>query len=439
MIKKFNFLFSAILIVTQYCMAQNVGIGNINPQARLDIAGDVIFRDEVLNVSNGLTYALNVNNPKSSHYRISGPTENFIVAGITAGAADRMITLNNRSGYKMTILNNFGLGGIAIDKIITGTGNSLIVYDGGSVSLTYSTNTNRWEVINSHETNLNVMESNTNQLEKITEGGKTGWRLLGKLPDNYGDIGDKAVDFSDNNAASTLSGATGENAFAAGKSTIASGLVATAFGHGCEAKGDHSTAMGFYTTANGILSTAMGSLSSTDNHLASFVINGSSNASYSNITKSTADYQMMMNFDEYIFWCNTPGKYVKFWNDGGISLSGGICAQGSVQANQVNCFSDIRLKKDIRRIKSSLKNLLEIKPVNYYMKTDVNNHSLQTGVIAQEIEKIYPELVNKNNEGILSVNYIGLIPHLIKSIQEQQNQIEDLKVMVKELLKKENK
>lgn len=433
--KKYPLVLAIFILINQISFSQNVGIGTLNPQARLDVVGDVVFRDETLNVTNGITLALNVNTQKSSYYRITGPTDNFMIARITAGVNDRIINLNNRSGYTMTLFNNFGLGGIATDKIITGTENSLLVYNGGSVSLTYSTNSNRWEVLNGHQTNLNVRESNTNQLEKITEGGNSGWRLLGKQPQNYGDIGDKAVDFSDNSSASSTSGATGENAFAAGQSTVASGLASTAFGGYCEAKGSHSTAMGYYSIANGITSTAMGVLCSTDNHLGSFVINGSSNATYSNITRNTADYQMMMNFNEYVFWCNTPGKYVKFWYDGGISLSGGICAQGTVVASQVNCFSDIRLKKDITPIESSLKNLLLIKPVNYYLNTDKLSKSQQTGVIAQEIEKLYPELVSKNNEGILSVNYIGLIPHLIKSIQEQQNQINELKSMVKELIK----
>ena len=79
----------------------------------------------------------------------------------------------------------------------------------------------------------------------------------------------------------------------------------------------------------------------------SFVFNGSSNAHPNNYTTNTASNQMMMNFNEYVFWTNTPGKQVKFWADGGISTTGGICAQGAIVGSQANCFSDIRMKKNV--------------------------------------------------------------------------------------------
>ena len=39
-------------------------------------------------------------------------------------------------------------------------------------------------------------------------------------------------------------------------------------------------------------------------------------------------------------------------------------------------------------------------------------------MIAQEVQKIFPELVNTDEKGFLSVNYIGLIPHLIEAVKE---------------------
>nr|WP_229215128.1 hypothetical protein [Dyadobacter bucti] len=43
------------------------------------------------------------------------------------------------------------------------------------------------------------------------------------------------------------------------------------------------------------------------------------------------------------------------------------------------------------------------------------------------MEEIFPELVQTDSEGIKSVNYIGLIPHMIESIKELQNQFSQLK------------
>ncbi len=95
-------------------------------------------------------------------------------------------------------------------------------------------------------------------LEKITENGNTGWRLVGRNLDNYGDIGFNAIDLSDSNNASTTRGATGENSTAMGSGTIASGLTSTAMGSGTTASGLASTAMGTGTIASGLTSTAMG-------------------------------------------------------------------------------------------------------------------------------------------------------------------------------------
>jgi hypothetical protein len=52
---------------------------------------------------------------------------------------------------------------------------------------------------------------------------------------------------------------------------------------------------------------------------------------------------------------------------------------------------------------------------------------LQTGLIAQEVEKIFPELVKTDEEGFKSVNYIGLVPHLIEAIKELKLENQELK------------
>ena len=53
------------------------------------------------------------------------------------------------------------------------------------------------------------------------------------------------------------------------------------------------------------------------------------------------------------------------------------------------------------------------------------DQSTQIGVIAQEVQKLFPELVKENAKGELSVNYSGLIPLLITAMKEQQQLIEN--------------
>ena len=56
--------------------------------------------------------------------------------------------------------------------------------------------------------NFSGSSKNISQLEKITEGGNTGWRILGRNPDNYANIGQQAIDFSFSNSISTTNGAS---------------------------------------------------------------------------------------------------------------------------------------------------------------------------------------------------------------------------------------
>ncbi|WP_179019792.1 tail fiber domain-containing protein [Winogradskyella forsetii] len=114
---------------------------------------------------------------------------------------------------------------------------------------------------------------NVTGLEKITESGNTGWRLVDRNPTNYGSIGSGAIDlsYSDRNAAEER-GATGlystaigyntraseYNSVAIGNFANASDTSSIAIGSGASASGGGSIALGSYTLASGSSSTAMG-------------------------------------------------------------------------------------------------------------------------------------------------------------------------------------
>ena len=57
----------------------------------------------------------------------------------------------------------------------------------------------------------------------------------------------------------------------------------------------------------------------------------------------------------------------------------------------------------------------------------------QIGMIAQEVEKVLPELVSEDPDGFLSVNYANLVSVLVEANKEQQKLIEDLQERVKKL------
>jgi hypothetical protein len=95
-------------------------------------------------------------------------------------------------------------------------------------------------------------------LERITEGANTGWRLIGRNPANYGDIGSGAVDFSNSNTASTVRGARGSNSVAYGVNTRAVGSSSDAGGNSTQANGSNSFSRGNNSIADGNTSSVLG-------------------------------------------------------------------------------------------------------------------------------------------------------------------------------------
>jgi len=96
---------------------------------------------------------------------------------------------------------------------------------------------------------------------------------------------------------------------------------------------------------------------------------------------------------------------------------------GTITCIDINSTSDINLKEHIHSIDDPLAKVMQINGVGFRWK-DTKEDAI--GVIAQDIEEIFPELV-KNNDHIKTVNYNGLIGVLIEAIKEQQRQIEELK------------
>ena len=99
-------------------------------------------------------------------------------------------------------------------------------------------------------------------LEALDEGNGFGWRLIGRNPANYGNIGLNAIDFSNSSGASGTRGATGMDAFVWGQNNTASSDASTAWGRGTVSSNTYTTAFGYKTIASGFMSTAWGTYSS---------------------------------------------------------------------------------------------------------------------------------------------------------------------------------
>jgi hypothetical protein len=98
--------------------------------------------------------------------------------------------------------------------------------------------------------------------------------------------------------------------------------------------------------------------------------------------------------------------------------------------------SDLRFKKNIETIDSPIEKIMNIKGVSFEWKTsEYKDKGLPEGrhygVIAQEVEKVLPEIVKEGPNGEKAVSYIELIPILTEAIKEQQKQIDSLRSEVK--------
>ncbi len=95
----------------------------------------------------------------------------------------------------------------------------------------------------------------------------------------------------------------------------------------------------------------------------------------------------------------------------------------------VTAYSDARVKKNINTLEKALDKVLKLRGVSY-QRTDMDGDKTHIGVIAQEVEKILPEVVSENDKGHLNVAYGNIVGILIEAIKEQQTQIEDLKAKI---------
>ena len=195
--------------------------------------------------------------------------------------------------------------------------------------------------------------------------------------------------------------ASAQHSTAIGRSLTASGINSLAMGVSTTASGDASTAMGLRNKARSYGETAIG-LYNTD-----YTPNSTTNFDSSDrlfvIGNGTS---LIAHSDALIIFKN-----------GDATLSGTLTQ-----------LSDVQLKMNITALEQSLDKLLKLQGVNYHWN-EVKPHdieSLQTGFIAQEVEKILPELVNQGSGGYKSVNYIGLIPHLIEALKESDQKVKKL-------------
>ena len=100
-------------------------------------------------------------------------------------------------------------------------------------------------------------------------------------------------------------------------------------------------------------------------------------------------------------------------------------------SGDLNSTSDERLKKNIKPIDNALADICQLEGVTFDWR---DTGTQGQGFIAQQVEPIIPDVVNTDEDtGMKSINYVGLIGHLVEAIKTQQTQIDDLKAEIQSM------
>lgn len=105
-----------------------------------------------------------------------------------------------------------------------------------------------------------------------------------------------------------------------------------------------------------------------------------------------------------------------------LDVNGTIRATGDVIA-----YSDARVKENVNTIGNALEKVISMRGVEY---NKIGETEQKIGVIAQEIEKVLPQVVQEDSNGMKSVAYGNIVGVLIEAIKEQQKQIDELKAII---------
>ena len=117
-----------------------------------------------------------------------------------------------------------------------------------------------------------------------------------------------------------------------------------------------------------------------------------------------------------------------------LQVTGQIASTDNITAYY---SSDIKLKDNLRPIESALFKVNQIS--GYEFDWNEHSHEIQqekghdVGLVAQEVEKVLPEVIQIREDGIKAIAYEKVVPLLVEAIKEQQTLIEDLSNRIKTL------
>jgi hypothetical protein len=244
-------------------------------------------------------------------------------------------------------------------------------------------------------------------------------------------VGTGSMKMNDNGGNNTAVGGFSMNDNISGSGNVALGIIALYN----NTVGDYNTAVGYqagYGNITGNYNTYIGYKANTNgSHLNATAIGYSAYAECGNC--------MVLGSVSGKNGSNVTVNVGIGTTNPGYRLQVGTAGDGSqARANAWNVFSDERYKTDIEEIPNALDKIDGLHGYYYNWKTG-DDKTRQAGLLAQEVEKVLPEIVSTDAEGYKSVEYGKMNALLLQAIKELKDQNQQLRAEVKALVERANK
>lgn len=151
-----------------------VGVNTTSPNVKLDVNGGFAIRSNSLTLSSGTNN--NVTIGDSSNYRISGPSSNFSITGLTGGTDGKKLTLFNASAKSMT-LSHLNSGSTSANQIWNPARTDMQISDSGMVDLVYDATMSKW-IVQSTSGGVNGLSNRLIVRKSADQDDNTGGSLI---------------------------------------------------------------------------------------------------------------------------------------------------------------------------------------------------------------------------------------------------------------------
>ena len=422
--------------------ASNVGIGTTSPSFLLDVNGSARVSGNLTAQATGTGYGLTVNglaNYYSAYIQGStttGQSAGLLIQAGTNSSDSALIVTNATAGTQFFKIS--GTGAATFSSSVTASGQ----VEGTIINSTF----NAFRLNGNNA--LSLVTLNSQSVVKINAAGFWGTQLVGAndngiVINNVGNVGIGTTSPADGLTIETNSNNYNALALRDSRAYNTSPEAALAFRLKYNSAGAYATpalfvaykdnttdgnqagGIAFYTNPNSSVTERM-RITSGGNVLVgstSGVGSGKIFAYQSAASSNGIDSQVVTNnYSTYVGY--NSSSQATFY----VTGNGQIWAIST----SISGISDISTKENIRPIPYGLNSILKLNPVIFDYKKDNIGDGVKDnyGFIAQEVEKILPELVKESNESLKTLKMGDILPVLVKAIQEQQAQIEELKALI---------